>query len=633
MRNNVGKRVLAYLCVLSLCLAYLPAFSNTVTANAADAENAAASASADVTVTMVDKGEIAVGKDKNKTLMAEVPVHAVDLNADGKIDIDETFKAMHETYCPGGFESSVGQYGLSVDKLWGVKTYNCGYYVNDQYANGLTDVVKAGDSIKAFLYKGSYEEGTLDTYSYFSTNKCNAAVGKEVTLSLKAYEFDENYNPVEKAYAGATLGTVSADGTFTAFSNAVTDKDGKAAISFDKDGTYVVSAKAPEGASALVSPVCIVTIASADVTVTMVDKGNIAVGKDKNKTLMAEVPVHAVDLNADGKIDVDETFKAMHETYYPGGYESGIQPGYVGVSVQKLWGDTSGNFGYYVNDKSSWSASDEVKSGDSIKALLYKGTYPALDIYSYFSTNKCNAAVGKEVTLSLKAYEFDENYNPVEKAYAGATLGTVSADGTFTAFSNAVTDKDGKAAISFDKAGTYVVSAKAPEGESVLVSPVCIVTVTPAQVIPESTPNQKPGKDTDKTTEEAPAITITLTIKKDTETATTEAKTTEAAQPSSAQKTVKKTTAKVASVTSAKKKQAAVQLKKVKKATGYQVQLSTSKKFTKKTTVTVNTKKVKYTFKKLKSGKTYYVRSRAYRKENKTTVYGKYSRIAKIVVK
>lgn len=373
--------------------------------------------------------------------------------------------------------------------------------------------------------------------------------------------------------------------------------------------------------------------ASADVTVTMVDKGEIAVGKDENETLMAEVPVHAVDLNADGKIDVDETFKAMHETYCPGGYESGIQAGYVGVSVQKLWGDTSGNFGYYVNDKSSWSASDEVKSGDSIKALLYKGTYPALDIYSYFSTNKCNAAVGKEVTLSLKAYEFDENYNPVEKAYAGATLGTVSADGTFTAFSNAVTDKDGKAAISFDKAGTYVVSAKAPEGESVLVSPVCIVTVTPAPVTPEPTPDQKPGKDTDKTTEEAPAITITLTIKKDTETATTEAKTTEAAQPSSAQKTVKKTTAKVASVTSAKKKQAAVQLKKVKKATGYQVQLSTSKKFTKKTTVTVNTKKVKYTFKKLKSGKTYYVRSRAYRKENKTTVYGKYSRIAKIVVK
>ena len=632
MRNNVGKRVLAYLCVLSLCLAYLPAFSNTVTANAADTENAVASA--DVTVTMVDKGEIAVGKDENKTLMAEVPVHAVDLNADGKIDIDETFKAMHETYCPGGFESSVGQYGLSVDKLWGDTSGSFGYYVNNNSAWSLADEVKTGDSVKGFIYKDGIKWS--DQYSWFDVNKCNAAVGKEVTLSLKAYEFDENYNPVEKAYAGATLGTVSADGTFTAFSNAVTDKDGKAAISFDKDGTYVVSAKAPEGASALVSPVCIVTIASADVTVTMVDKGEIAVGKDKNKTLMAEVPVHAVDLNADGKIDIDETFKAMHETYCPGGFETGS--GTYGAYITKIWGVETSNCGYFVNDESAGGLTQEVKTGDFITACVYNNEYDydlsVSDYYTWFNVNKCDVQSGKSITLNLKKYDgYDENWNTIVKPYEGAVLGTVAADGTFTAFSNVVTDANGNATISFDKAGTYVVSAKAPEGARTIVSPVCIVTVTPAQVIPESTPNQKPGKDTDKTTEEAPAITITLTIKKDTETATTEAKTTEAAQPSSAQKTVKKTTAKVASVTSAKKKQAAVQLKKVKKATGYQVQLSTSKKFTKKTTVTVNTKKVKYTFKKLKSGKTYYVRSRAYRKENKTTVYGKYSRIAKIVVK
>lgn len=631
MRNKVGKRVLAYLCMLSLCLAYLPAFSSTVTANAADAENAVASV--DVTVTMVDKGNIAVGKDKNKTLMAEVPVHAVDLNKDGKIDIDETFKAMHETYCPGGFESSVGQYGLSVNKLWGDTSGSFGYYVNNNSAWSLADEVKTGDSVKGFIYK----DGTTwsDQYSWFDVNKCNAAVGKKVTLALNAYGSGADWNKVNP-YAGATLGTVSADGTFTAFSNAVTDKDGKAAISFDKDGTYVVSAKAPEGASALVSPVCIVTIASADVTVTMVDKGNIAVGKDKNKTLMAEVPVHAVDLNADGKIDIDETFKAMHETYCPGGFETGS--GTYGAYITKIWGVETSNCGYFVNDESAGGLTQEVKTGDFITACVYNNEYDydlsVSDYYTWFNVNKCDVQSGKSITLNLKKYDgYDENWNTIVKPYEGAVLGTVAADGTFTAFSNVVTDANGNATISFDKAGTYVVSAKAPEGARTIVSPVCIVTVTPAHVIPESTPNQKPGKDTDKTTEEAPAITITLTIKKDTETATTEAKATEAARPSSAQKTVKKTTAKVASVTSAKKKQAAVQLKKVKKATGYQVQLSTSKKFTKKTTVTVNTKKVKYTFKKLKSGKTYYVRSRAYRKENKTTVYGKYSRIAKIVVK
>ena len=624
MRNNVGKRVLAYLCVLSLCLAYLPAFSNTVTANAADAKNAAVSA--DVTVTMVDKGEIAVGKDKNKTLMAEVPVHAVDLNTDGKIDINETFKAMHETYCPGGFESSVGQYGLSVDKLWGDTSGSFGYYVNNNSAWSLADEVKTGDSVKGFIYKDGIKWS--DQYSWFDVNKCNAAVGKEVTLSLKAYEFDENYNPVEKAYAGATLGTVSADGTFTAFSNAVTDKDGKATISFDKDGTYVVSAKAPEGASALVSPVCIVTIASADVTVTMVDKGEIAVGKDENKTLMAEVPVHAVDLDGDGKVSLDETLVAVHEKYCPDGYA--VSSGWV----TKIWGVSGANTGFFRNNKLTTGVTDEiVENQDQITAFIYVDSVKFSDRYGYFDQSTVTATVNKDVTLSLSGTGYNDEWQTVTEPYAGATLGTVAADGTFTAIPNALTDENGKVTFSFDKAGIYLVSARAAKDGKPLVSPVCIVTVTPAHVIPESTPNQKPGKDTEKTTEEAPAITITLTIKKDTETATTEAKTTEAAQPSSAQKTVKKTTAKVASVTSAKKKQAAVQLKKVKKATGYQVQLSTSKKFTKKTTVTVNTKKVKYTFKKLKSGKTYYVRSRAYRKENKTTVYGKYSRIAKIVVK
>lgn len=624
MRNNVGKRVLAYLCVLSLCLAYLPALSNTVTANAADAEKAAASA--DVTVTMVDKGEIAVGKDENKTLMAEVPVHAVDLNTDGKIDINETFKAMHETYCPGGFESSVGQYGLSVDKLWGDTSGSFGYYVNNNSAWSLADEVKTGDSVKGFIYKDGIKWS--DQYSWFDVNKCNAAVGKEVTLSLKAYEFDENYNPVEKAYAGATLGTVSADGTFTAFSNAVTDKDGKATISFDKDGTYVVSAKAPEGASALVSPVCIVTIASADVTVTMVDKGEIAVGKDENKTLMAEVPVHAVDLDGDGKVSLDETLVAVHEKYCPDGYA--VSSGWV----TKIWGVSGANTGFFRNNKLTTGVTDEiVENQDQITAFIYVDSVKFSDRYGYFDQSTVTATVNKDVTLSLSGTGYNDEWQTVTEPYAGATLGTVAADGTFTAIPNALTDENGKVTFSFDKAGIYLVSARAAKDGKPLVSPVCIVTVTPAHVIPESTPNQKPGKDTEKTTEEAPAITITLTIKKDTETATTEAKTTEAAQPSSAQKTVKKTTAKVASVTSAKKKQAAVQLKKVKKATGYQVQLSTSKKFTKKTTVTVNTKKVKYTFKKLKSGKTYYVRSRAYRKENKTTVYGKYSRIAKIVVK
>ena len=77
-------------------------------------------------------------------------------------------------------------------------------------------------------------------------------------------------------------------------------------------------------------------------------------------------------------------------------------------------------------------------------------------------------------------------------------------------------------------------------------------------------------------------------------------------------------------------KKASIELKKVNGAAGYQVKVSTSKKFDKKTTVTVNAKSVKVTVKKLKANKTYYVRARAYKKVSGSKVYGKWSKIVKV---
>lgn len=68
---------------------------------------------------------------------------------------------------------------------------------------------------------------------------------------------------------------------------------------------------------------------------------------------------------------------------------------------------------------------------------------------------------------------------------------------------------------------------------------------------------------------------------------------------------------KLLSLKNAKGKKISVKCKKVKKADGYEIAYSTSKKF-KKSTPTVTTKKPQATIKKLKKGKTYYVRVRAY---------------------
>ena len=95
---------------------------------------------------------------------------------------------------------------------------------------------------------------------------------------------------------------------------------------------------------------------------------------------------------------------------------------------------------------------------------------------------------------------------------------------------------------------------------------------------------------------------------------------------------VKKVT--LSSVKSAKKTQATVTWKTVSGASGYVVEYSTSKKFKNKKTATLKkgtTKKT--TLKKLKSGKKYYVRVKAYKTVNGKKVYGSVSAVKTVKVK
>ncbi len=84
------------------------------------------------------------------------------------------------------------------------------------------------------------------------------------------------------------------------------------------------------------------------------------------------------------------------------------------------------------------------------------------------------------------------------------------------------------------------------------------------------------------------------------------------------------------------KKQLTATWKTVSGVTGYEVQYSTSKKFTKKTTKTVTIKKAKTkktTIKKLTKGKKYYVKVRAYKTVSGKKIYGAYSAVKNVKVK
>ena len=93
----------------------------------------------------------------------------------------------------------------------------------------------------------------------------------------------------------------------------------------------------------------------------------------------------------------------------------------------------------------------------------------------------------------------------------------------------------------------------------------------------------------------------------------------------------KKTTLKTAK--SPKTKQLKVTYSKVAGVTGYQVTYSTSSKFTKAATTSVNVKGTSKTISKLTKGKTYYVKVRSYKTVDGKKYYSGYSAVKKVKVK
>ena len=88
-----------------------------------------------------------------------------------------------------------------------------------------------------------------------------------------------------------------------------------------------------------------------------------------------------------------------------------------------------------------------------------------------------------------------------------------------------------------------------------------------------------------------------------------------------------------APVVKAGKKKLTVSWKKDSKVDGYQIQYSTNNKFKKAKSLNCSKKTTKNTIKKLKSGKKYYIRIRAYKKISGKKYYGNWSKAKTVKVK
>lgn len=193
---------------------------------------------------------------------------------------------------------------------------------------------------------------------------------------------------------------------------------------------------------------------------------------DAGKLAEAREPVDVTDIDGDGVYTLDEVFTAAHDALYTGGAAAGYATatGDYGLSVTKLWGvENGGNYGYCVNNVPATGLTDPVKEGDNVVAYSYADLTNWTDAYSYFDQTEVSAKAGEPVALKLTYIAYDANWKAVETAAEGAVI---TVDGTKTAF---VTGADGTAEVTFDAAGTYVVSAESDA--MILVPPVCIVTV------------------------------------------------------------------------------------------------------------------------------------------------------------
>lgn len=208
---------------------------------------------------------------------------------------------------------------------------------------------------------------------------------------------------------------------------------------------------------------------SVTVYVSISDKGSLAVAQKK---------VTVTDIDGDGSLTVNDALYAAHEAAYSGGAASGY--GYYshkdyGLSLGKLWGDTSENFGYYLNNKSCWSLADAVKNGDYLNAFVYSDGKYYSDKYCFFDVYTVEADANSDIELTLSYAGYDAAWNPVTLPLEGAEI---TVDGKATGVK---TDANGKAVIQIDGNGTYVISAS---GSSLtLVPPVCTAEINGSSVI------------------------------------------------------------------------------------------------------------------------------------------------------
>ena len=443
---------------------------------------------AQVFFTVSVKGVLATTSDGKAAI--ELPVTVKDVNKDGVLTYHEALIALHEAYCPGGYELS----GTMVHNLWNVQTSPKGSYYflknNVDPHKGVADesnVVAQGDKLYCCVFTD--EKNYSDAVSYFTQTAVTAQAGKAFTLNLQGGSSMavDGYNPGN--LAGAQVG-IWKDGKFTAIDGAVTDKNGNVSLTLNKAGTYIISASGEVQTeianwgggngnetitvnAPLTAPYCVVTVTGSVVTYATVtfsyqEAGNqeVFAFDEKIASNLAESYGYR-DLVEDGVSALDVLVRA-HELTFFDQFTPDNATDFLAISdanwVTKRMGEESTNLTILVNGKQAagedgkglFVNQTKVADGDYVTFGVCEDTAYYLDKYIWLETADGKPLTGQtfyantDLDLVVKS-NYAAYGDPVE-VVEGAQLATMDMKtGKVEAVTGKISDKDGKITLHIDK--------------------------------------------------------------------------------------------------------------------------------------------------------------------------------------
>ena len=170
---------------------------------------------------------------------------------------------------------------------------------------------------------------------------------------------------------------------------------------------------------------------------------------------------------------------AAHKAKYGADFTAESAEDYVNDTLGKLFQET-GYGGHILNGHYSpdYAPQAELKNGDVVDTFLYHNTYDDNYVAFYEDENivrEIQTTTSDMIELTAKSFN-------VMNAYGGETweirpalsLGTTDGNGNFTS-KGIATDETGKATLSFDTEGTYILTANG--GSTSIVPPWCKITV------------------------------------------------------------------------------------------------------------------------------------------------------------